>query len=98
MCIRDSFQGMGADAAAFLVEQLRLWDSPSRFPWNRLNKIQRPNFLATAIRNQINGLRARDDQRFTRATDRLARLGSKLASCLLYTSDAADERSSVDLG
>ena len=78
--IDRAFQEMGADAAAFLVEQLRLWDSPSRFPWNRLNKIQRPNFLATAIRNQINGLRARDDQRFTRATDRLARLGSKLAS------------------
>jgi hypothetical protein len=81
-----AFQGMGADAAGFLVEQLRLWDaktgqlrSPSRFPWNRLSKIRRPNFLATAVRDQINEMRGRDDQRFTRATELLARLGPKLA-------------------
>jgi hypothetical protein len=78
--IYAAFQGMGADAAPFLVEQIRVWDPKARFPWNGLSKIQRPNFLARAVRDEINDLRARDDQRFIRATDRLARLGSKVAS------------------
>ena len=42
------------------------------------------------------GTRLRRPERQPRARDRV--VGHRCCSCLLYTSDAADERSSVDLG
>ena len=107
MCIRDSgrcFQealqkacqsleikrnGLGADGRE-IRDQEEILDSLERPRWNRLFHIYDAFKLGISF-NTIQKL-TKIDPWFLRQIEELIEL------CLLYTSDATDERSSVDLG